>query len=66
MAHQKCSLDSQLGPMGGYSASFLVTLGSQVHHSDLLMPSMTLGTCMPQPNQVAFSVVELVRRSPSA
>jgi len=47
---------------GGYSLSDLTTFGSQVHHSFLLMESITLGTCIPHPNQVAFLQVPQVTR----
>jgi len=43
-------------PIGGYSFPSFETFGSQEHHSASGIAVMTLGTCLPQPHHVDFSL----------
>ena len=53
--HIHCGIQSPLEGIGGYVFPSLVTLGVQVHRFSSGMLSMTLGICLPQPHQEAFS-----------
>lgn len=57
--HIYCGIHSALEAIGGYVFPSLVTVGVQVHHFSLGMPSMTLEICLPQPHQESFSEQEV-------